>query len=149
VITLFNLKFMALLLCRFMPQWFDKSPIKDPAIALPADTLHSHPLLPSQRSFPVMICSHLTPQNTHTYPVYKKVQGVEYPSVLRSMNNIVLTLHGQGKYAEAEQMHRQVLEVKEKVLGREHSSTIDSMNNLVIPLYSQGKSRRTGCTVRC
>ena len=33
-----------------------------------------------------------------------------------------------GKYAEAEGMHRQTLELKEKVLGQEHPSTLGSMN---------------------
>jgi tetratricopeptide (TPR) repeat protein len=44
-----------------------------------------------------------------------------------------------GKYAEAEGMHRQTLELKEKVLGQEHPSTLSSMNNLALVLRSQGK----------
>lgn len=35
----------------------------------------------------------------------------------------------KGTYEEAEQMHRQTLNLKEKVLGEEHPSTLASMNN--------------------
>ncbi|KAI3530692.1 hypothetical protein CABS02_14420 [Colletotrichum abscissum] len=44
-----------------------------------------------------------------------------------------------GKYNEAEQMHRQALELKEKVLGPENPDTLISMNNLAEVLRSQGK----------
>lgn len=44
-----------------------------------------------------------------------------------------------GKYDEAEEMHRQTLELSEKVLGQEHPSTLDSMNNLALVLDNQGK----------
>ncbi|RYP10933.1 hypothetical protein DL764_000369 [Monosporascus ibericus] len=40
---------------------------------------------------------------------------------------------------EAEQMHRQALELREAVLGQEHPFTFDSMNNLANVLDSQGK----------
>jgi Flp pilus assembly protein TadD len=55
------------------------------------------------------------------------------------MNNLALVLLGQGKYEEAEEMHRQTLELREKVLGREHPDTPGSMNNLALVLESQGK----------
>jgi Flp pilus assembly protein TadD len=48
-------------------------------------------------------------------------------------------LDNQGKYEEAEQMHRQALGLKEKVLGQQHPSTLGSMNNLAVVLGSQGK----------
>ncbi|KZL87964.1 kinesin light chain [Colletotrichum incanum] len=44
-----------------------------------------------------------------------------------------------GKYGEAEQMHRQTLELCKKVLGPENPSTLISMNNLAVVLESQGK----------
>jgi tetratricopeptide (TPR) repeat protein/nucleoside phosphorylase len=44
-----------------------------------------------------------------------------------------------GKYQEAEQMHRQTLELKEKVLGKEHPDTLDTMNNLALVLDNRGK----------
>jgi tetratricopeptide (TPR) repeat protein len=39
-------------------------------------------------------------------------------------------LERQGKYEEAEAMHRQALEAREKVLGREHPDTLTSVNSL-------------------
>jgi Tetratricopeptide repeat len=45
----------------------------------------------------------------------------------------------RGKYEEAEQMHRQELELTEKVLGKEHPDTLASMNNLALVLHNQGK----------
>ena len=55
------------------------------------------------------------------------------------MNNLAIVLNSQGKYEEAEQMHRQTLALRETVLGREHPDTLDSMNNLALVLDSQGK----------
>ncbi|KAI1445141.1 Tetratricopeptide repeat-domain-containing protein [Annulohypoxylon stygium] len=55
------------------------------------------------------------------------------------MNNLALVLDSQGKYEEAEQMHRQTLELSERVLGKENPDTLDSMNNLALVLDSQGK----------
>ncbi|KAK3933485.1 hypothetical protein QBC46DRAFT_275652, partial [Diplogelasinospora grovesii] len=48
-----------------------------------------------------------------------------------SMNNLALTLKSQGKYEEAEPLHRQALELFEKVLGRENPSTERCRHNLV------------------
>jgi Tfp pilus assembly protein PilF len=47
--------------------------------------------------------------------------------------------HLQGKYAEAEAMHRQTLQLKETVLGKDHPDTLASMNNLATSLCQQGK----------
>ncbi|RYP17189.1 hypothetical protein DL767_010064 [Monosporascus sp. MG133] len=44
-----------------------------------------------------------------------------------------------GKYEEAEQMHRQALELRKAVLGGEHPDTLASINNLALVLNSQGK----------
>jgi hypothetical protein len=50
------------------------------------------------------------------------VLGKEHPSILTSMNNQALVLRDQGKYEQAEEMHRQVLGLFETVLGKEHLS---------------------------
>ncbi|KAK4222939.1 hypothetical protein QBC38DRAFT_488760, partial [Podospora fimiseda] len=52
------------------------------------------------------------------------VLGKEHPSTLTSMNHLALVLGSQEKYEEAEQMHRQALQLREKVLGKEHSDTL-------------------------
>jgi Tetratricopeptide repeat len=48
-------------------------------------------------------------------------------------------LKSQGKYDEAEAMHRRALELRQTVLGKEHPGTLTSMNNLALVLESQGK----------
>ena len=55
------------------------------------------------------------------------------------MNNLAVSLRLQGKYAEAEAMHRQTLKLIEAVLGKDHPVTLASMNNLAIALENQGK----------
>ncbi len=45
----------------------------------------------------------------------------------------------EGKYMEAERMHRQQLRVRRRVLGDEHPSTLASANNLTASLLYQGK----------
>jgi hypothetical protein len=39
-------------------------------------------------------------------------------------------LSHQGKYEQAEEMHRQALKLRETALGKEHPSTLTSMSNL-------------------
>ena len=69
----------------------------------------------------------------------EKLLGREHPNTLTSISNLGLVLSIQGKYKEAEVMHRRALEAREKVLGREHPSTLTSVSNLGNVLDSQGK----------
>jgi tetratricopeptide (TPR) repeat protein len=48
-------------------------------------------------------------------------------------------LRDQGKYEQAEEMHRQALGLYETMLGKEHPSSLTSMNNLAWVLSRQGK----------
>jgi len=48
-------------------------------------------------------------------------------------------LRHRGKYAEAEVMHRQTLQMQKMVLGKENSDTLMRMMDLAISLHSQGK----------
>jgi tetratricopeptide (TPR) repeat protein len=68
-----------------------------------------------------------------------ELAGTEHPSTLTSMNNLARVLSDQGKYEQAEEMHRQVLRLSETVLGKEHPDTLSSMNNLAEVLSCQGK----------
>ena len=53
----------------------------------------------------------------------KMVLGKEHPYTLSSMNNLALVLNEQGKYEEAEIMHREELKLCQKIRGKEHPST--------------------------
>ena len=44
-----------------------------------------------------------------------------------------------GKYAEAEKMYQQALELRKAALGDDHPSTLANMNNLAIVYEQQGK----------
>ncbi|KAK3938682.1 hypothetical protein QBC46DRAFT_355641 [Diplogelasinospora grovesii] len=55
------------------------------------------------------------------------------------MNNLAETLEAQGKYEEAERIHRQTLELQENLLGSEHPDTLSSIKNLADALRFQKK----------
>jgi tetratricopeptide (TPR) repeat protein len=67
------------------------------------------------------------------------VLGVEHPNTLTSVDNLGLVLYSQGKYEEAEAMHRRALIGYEKVLGPDHPDMLTSVSNLGLVLDSQGK----------
>jgi hypothetical protein len=61
----------------------------------------------------------------------------------------------QGKYDEAEGMHRQVLDIRQRMQVPEHPDGLTSMGNLALVLDNQGKydeaegdtpTRPRGCT---
>jgi len=78
-------------------------------------------------------------QLSSAFGIRRQILGEEHPDTLSSMMNLGNALNDQGKAAEAEQMHRQVLEVRERVLGKEHPGTLASMVNLGNALHNQGK----------
>ena len=52
---------------------------------------------------------------------------------------VAKSFHETAKYKEAEQILRQVIELRMKVLGPKHPITLSSRNNLALVLHSQGK----------
>ncbi len=67
----------------------------------------------------------------------EKMLGKEHPSTLTSMNNLASVLSRQGKYDEAEEMHRQAMALKETVLGKEHPDTLTSVYCLTYLLHQK------------
>ena len=56
------------------------------------------------------------------------------------MDGVASAYYGQGKYAQAEALYSQTLEIRRRVLGPEHPDTLNSMNNLASEGYiPQGK----------
>ncbi|KAJ9660117.1 hypothetical protein H2201_007024 [Coniosporium apollinis] len=70
-------------------------------------------------------------------PTREEVLGKEHPSTLASVNNLAGVLQDQGKYEEAEEMNRRVLEGREKVLGKEHPDTLTSVYCLAYLLHKR------------
>jgi tetratricopeptide (TPR) repeat protein len=67
------------------------------------------------------------------------VLGPEHPDTLYSMNNLAEAYCSHGKYAQAEALQSQTLEIRRRVLGPEHPSTLYSMNRLANIYHQQGK----------
>jgi Tfp pilus assembly protein PilF len=57
-------------------------------------------------------------------------------------------LERQGKYEEAEAMHRQAPRGYEKVLGPEHPHALTSVNNIGLVLERQGKYKEADSSLR-
>ncbi|KAK4653773.1 hypothetical protein QC762_0087050 [Podospora pseudocomata] len=77
------------------------------------------------------------PHTQHALQLRKRTDDEEATTGL--LSKVGESFRNLGKYEEAEQMHRQALQLSEKVLGKEHPHTLGSMNNLALVLYSQGK----------
>jgi tetratricopeptide (TPR) repeat protein len=69
----------------------------------------------------------------------RRVLGAEHPETLRSMYNLAILYHLEGRYDEAESLHLQTLELRKRVLGEEHPETLWSMNDLGLVYQNQGR----------
>ena len=54
------------------------------------------------------------------------------------LNQEVIRLYQQGKYAEAIPIAERIRAIREKVLGPEHPDTAQSLNNLAVLYYTMG-----------
>jgi hypothetical protein len=64
------------------------------------------------------------------------VLGLKHLDTLTSMNNLAGVLNRQGKYKEAEAMHRQTLAKSEKMLRPKDPFRLTSISNLALVLDS-------------
>jgi tetratricopeptide (TPR) repeat protein len=72
-----------------------------------------------------------------TLQLQGKVLGKEHPNTLLSMMSLAALLGQQGKYAEAETIHRQI-QLQGRELGKAHLGTLNMMG-LAKSLFGQGK----------
>ena len=56
-----------------------------------------------------------------------------------SYNNVAANLDAQGRYKEAEPLHRKGLEIRKQTLGDTHHDTATSYNNIALNLDAQGR----------
>ena len=52
--------------------------------------------------------------------IAEKTLGKSHPHVATSLNNLVEQYRAQGRYAEAEHLHKRALTIRGKALGLEH-----------------------------
>ena len=57
---------------------------------------------------------------------------------LDTLSGLAAMLHAQGRYGEAEDVERQILQSSERVHGPDHPDTLTATNNLAQTLYAQG-----------
>jgi Flp pilus assembly protein TadD len=57
---------------------------------------------------------------------------------LDTLSGLAAMLHAQGRYGEAEDVERQILQSSERVLGSDDPDTLSAMSNLAQTLYAQG-----------
>ncbi|TNJ39354.1 tetratricopeptide repeat protein [Chlorobaculum thiosulfatiphilum] len=71
--------------------------------------------------------------------ITEKQLGLDHFEVLKTLNNLGLSLKSQGKYQDAEELIRCVLEIKEKNMDMDDPSIATSLINLATVLLDQGE----------
>jgi hypothetical protein len=66
-------------------------------------------------------------------------QAEESDERLCAAHNLAVSRRFEGKYADAERINREVLDVQRRVLGEEHPDTLRSADHLALSLMHQGK----------
>jgi eukaryotic-like serine/threonine-protein kinase len=67
------------------------------------------------------------------------VLGPDNPPTLLTMEGLDVICEKEGKYAQAEALDRETLEVERRVLGADHPYTLGAMSNLARIFDAQGK----------
>ncbi len=69
----------------------------------------------------------------------EKTLGHDHPGVATDLNNLGLLYTAQGKYTEAEPLHKRALAIREKALGPEHLAVAVSLSSLANLYFNLGK----------
>ena len=67
----------------------------------------------------------------------KKLLGAEHPETITSMSYLASTYWNQGRWIEAEELDKNVINMRKKLLGAEHPETLKSMANLASTYRNQ------------
>jgi CHAT domain-containing protein/tetratricopeptide (TPR) repeat protein len=71
--------------------------------------------------------------------VVKARFGVNHANYSTALNNLAIVYEEQGRYAEAEGIHKRALAIREKALGTDHPDVAQSLHNLGVVYNDQGK----------
>jgi len=76
---------------------------------------------------------------TKALDIRRRIDGADHPDTLKSMNDLGVLLHSQGRWSDAESIHRETVERRRRVLGDNHPHTVLSLGNLALALHSLGR----------
>ena len=83
------------------------------------------------------------PTRSHAFlrslAIFEKSLGSDHPNVAFSLNNLAELYRAQGRYADAEPLHKRALAIREQALGPEHLDVASSLNNLAGFYLAQGR----------
>jgi len=65
--------------------------------------------------------------------------GTKDPRLAATLNALAVLYHAQKKYAQAELLYKQVLQLLEQTIGPDHSTLATTLNNLAVVYEAQGK----------
>ena len=68
-----------------------------------------------------------------------KKAGPEDPRLAATLNALAVLYHAQKKYAQAEPLYQQVLQLLEQTIGPDHPTLATTLNNLAVVYEAQGK----------
>jgi tetratricopeptide (TPR) repeat protein len=67
----------------------------------------------------------------------------DHPSVATSLNNLAALYNSQGRYAEAQPLYEQALEMRQSLFAGDHPDVASSLNNFAALYKSQGRYAET------
>lgn len=69
----------------------------------------------------------------------RRVLGLEHPSTLLTMGNLADTSTQEGKYAKAEPLFNETLDVSSRVLGPDHTLTLGFLSDFLTLYQREGQ----------
>jgi tetratricopeptide (TPR) repeat protein len=66
--------------------------------------------------------------------------GANHVNYAVALNNLAIVYEAQGKYGEAEGLHKRALAIREQALGTSHPNVAQTLNNLAI-VYWRSRSK--------
>jgi tetratricopeptide (TPR) repeat protein len=77
--------------------------------------------------------------NGSSWRLEEEAAGADSPETADHMASLAVVYHKQGKYADAEDLHRKALLIRERFFGCEHPKVASSLNNLALLYRDQGR----------
>ena len=92
-----------------------------------------------EKAYKTGVPQQMKPLEPHLRYVTLRVLDRDTEQSAQLMTNLGMLVQHQGRYAEAQALHKQALSVREALLGGVHPDTATSINNVAEALYRQGR----------